>query len=183
MKLPLSGSLVTITSNKLDFRKKEKSRQVNTMLAIKFFIYNPECSIPITYRLQWSLFKNMDWNKLIKKLHEITHKQYSGFTLTWNDGFHNCIITDVKDILRALEYMQTKQLHHDDCLHIKVNSLPKSLPNENVFTTSNSSKVLNQVYPPTYTEAIGSQTNSLPKTNRTENKIIIIRSNQPARNQ
>ncbi|VDP77937.1 unnamed protein product [Schistosoma mattheei] len=78
--------------------------------------------------------------------------------------------------------MQTKQLHNDDCLHIKVNSLPKSLPNENVFTT-HSSKVLNQVYPPTYTEAIGSQTNSLPKPNRTENKIIIIRSNQPDRNQ
>ncbi|CAI2732488.1 unnamed protein product [Schistosoma spindalis] len=183
MKLPLSGSLVTITSNnKSSFRKNDKYCQLNTMLAIKFFIYNPECSIPITYRLQLSLFKNMDWNKLIKKLHEITHKQYSGFTLTWNDGFHNCIITDVKDIIRAVEYMQNKQLHNDNCLHIKVNSLPKSLPNENVFTT-NSSKVVNQVYPPTYTEAIGSQTTTLTKTNRTENKIIIIRPNQQNRNQ
>ncbi|CAH8636537.1 unnamed protein product [Schistosoma rodhaini] len=123
MKLPRSGSLITITSNKSE----KKHGHLKTMLAIKFFIYNPEYSIPITYRLQLSLFKNMNWNKLIQKLHEITHNQFSGFILTWDDGFHNCIITDVKDIIKAIEYMQ-------------MNSLPKSLPNQNVSTTNSSKK-------------------------------------------
>ncbi|CAH8626629.1 unnamed protein product [Schistosoma rodhaini] len=178
MKLPRSGSLITITSNKSE----KKHGHLKTMLAIKFFIYNPGYSIPITYRLQLSLFKNMNWNKLIQKLHEITHNQFSGFILTWDDGFHNCIITDVKDIIKAIEYLQSKQLLDDNCLHVKVNSLPKSLPNQNVSTT-NSSKVLNQVHLPTYSEAIGSQTTLLTKPNRIEDKIIIIRNNQQDRNQ
>ncbi|CAH8864249.1 unnamed protein product [Trichobilharzia szidati] len=154
------------------------------MSAIKFFIHRPDIDVPLAYRLQMSLFKSMDWNKLMKKLHEITHFQFAGFTLTWNDGFHNCILTDIKDIMRAVEYIQDKELV-DDCLHVKVNTIPKSLPNQSVCgNLHQSNKPIYYPYPPTYAEAIGSQAPLTSKgKSKVATKVIIIRPNQQNDNQ
>ncbi|CAH8621168.1 unnamed protein product [Heterobilharzia americana] len=109
-----------------------------------------------------SLFKGMNWTNLMKKFHEITHYQFSSFHLTWND---------INDILRALEYVQDRELV-DDCLHVSVSAIPKSLSSTDSVCCNpcSANKPVYSPYPPTYAEATESQGSLSSETTRKQTR-------------
>ncbi|KAH8873837.1 hypothetical protein EWB00_003253 [Schistosoma japonicum] len=126
------------------------------MLSVKFFIQDPVNLDHIVYRWMSPIsVRHLDWDKVIEKLHCVTYKKYSGFEMTWYDGFHHCIMTNTKDLRKAIEHMQTHR-SEDNCVRIHVRAIPKLLRPECRSQITTDTQFSNQ-YLPSYLEAIGLQ--------------------------
>ncbi|CAH8610807.1 unnamed protein product [Schistosoma bovis] len=126
------------------------------ILSVKFFIQDPINHDHIVYRWMTPIsVRHLDWDKVIEKLHCVTSKKYSGFEMTWYDGFHHCVLTNTKDLRKAVELMQNRRTE-DNCVRLHVRAIPKLLRPECRSQITNDTEFSGQ-YLPSYLEAIGLQ--------------------------
>uniref|UniRef100_A0A3Q0KEJ2 PB1 domain-containing protein n=1 Tax=Schistosoma mansoni TaxID=6183 RepID=A0A3Q0KEJ2_SCHMA len=132
------------------------SHSKKSILSVKFFIQDPLNHDHIVYRWMTPItIRHLDWDKIIEKLHYVTSKKYSGFEMTWYDGFHHCVLTNTKDLRKAVELMQNRRTE-DNCVRLHVRAIPKLLRPECRSQINDDTQFSGQ-YLPSYLEAIGLQ--------------------------
>lgn len=73
----------------------------------------------------------------------------------YSDGFHHCVLTNTKDLRKAVELMQNRRTE-DNCVRLHVRAIPKLLRPECRSQITNDTEFSGQ-YLPSYLEAIGLQ--------------------------
>ncbi|CAH8592214.1 unnamed protein product [Heterobilharzia americana] len=140
------------------------------LLSIKFFINEPGNGDNTVYRWMAPVaVRHLEWDKVIKKLHFVTHKKYGGFEMTWYDGFHHCVLTNTKDLRKAVEHMQIRGMD-DNCVHIHVKAIPAMFHPEPNSQSNDDSQFSGQ-YLPCYLEAINHQ--SINRNRSSEGRKMI----------
>ncbi|VDP97409.1 unnamed protein product [Trichobilharzia regenti] len=154
------------------------------LLSIKFFIQEPGNTDNTVYRWMAPVAaRHLDWDKVIKKLHGVTHKKFGGFEMTWFDGFHHCVLTNTQDLRKAVELMQIRGMD-DNCVHIHVKALPTVYQPERHAKKSNQDPQFLGEYLPCYLEAISQQSSnrhksSLQRKKASQQNSSVIRDDSP----
>ncbi|CAH8864251.1 unnamed protein product [Trichobilharzia szidati] len=142
------------------------------LLSIKFFIQEPGNTDNTVYRWMAPVAaRHLDWDKVIKKLHCVTHKKHGGFEMTWFDGFHHCVLTNTQDLRKAVEHMQLRGMD-DNCVHIHVKALPTVFHPEMHSTKSNHDPQFLGQYLPCYLEAISQQSSNRIRSSEERKKAL-----------